>query len=187
MYAVWITLMGVFIYKNQYLSDVVRFAWSHSGAVSLEYKARVLSTRFSTFIHTNLLWKCVCSQGFYQLEAKFTVLDSNHTDGGTNDDLLELLLSYSEVKKTYMKQKAFKNLSWNPVLIILNVVVTILCMMCAVTQLTLKEPCDDGPPIKHCISFERFLHSRRLDRSTPKMSLYPNQQNTEWIFGLQDE
>lgn len=129
----------VFVCQNQCLSDVVGIAWSHSGAVSREYKARVLSTRFSIFIHTNLLWKCVCSQGFYELEAKFTALDSNHADWGTNDDLLELFFSHSKVKKNYMKRKAFNNLPWNPVLIILNVGVTILCMMCAVTQLTLKE------------------------------------------------
>ena len=86
-----------------------------------------------------------------------------------------------------MKQKAFNNLSWNPVLIILNVGVTILCMMCAVTQLTLKEPCDNGPPTKHCISFERLFHSRSLDRSMPEMSWYPSQWNTEWISALQDE
>lgn len=167
---------GVFVCKNQCLSDVVGIAWSHSGAVFLEYKAKVLSTWFSTFIHTNLLWKCVCSQGFYELEAKFTALDSNHTDWGTNDDLLELFFSHSKVKKTYMKWKAFNNLPWNPVLIILNVGVTILCMMCAVTQLTLKEP-HDGPRIKHCINFERLLHNKSLDM--PEMSLHPNQWNLD--------
>lgn len=93
----------------------------------------VLSTQFSTFIHTNTLGKCVCSQEFYKLESKFTALDSNHADWGTSDDLLEHVLSHSKVKETYMKQKAFNNSSWNSVLIIPNVAVTILHMTCAVT------------------------------------------------------
>lgn len=45
------------------------------------------------------------------MEAKFTVLNSNHADWGTNDDLLELLLSQSKVKEAYVKQKSFNNLS----------------------------------------------------------------------------
>lgn len=80
--------------KSKHLGDVVGIVWSRSGAVSLEYSAS-LKWLFSTFIHMNLLFKCVCSQGSYQLEAKFTAF----TDWGTN----ELLFSQSKVK-AYMKQ-----------------------------------------------------------------------------------
>lgn len=55
----------------------------------------VLSNWFSTFMHINLRFKCVFSQGFYQLEAKFTAF----THWGTQ----ELLFSQSKVK-AYMKQ-----------------------------------------------------------------------------------